>query len=41
MIHFLVAFPNRRRLKGDSLLVEILFEIGSPCSFELSCPFAT
>jgi hypothetical protein len=32
MIRFLVAFSNRSRLKGDSLLVEILFEIGSPCS---------
>jgi len=41
MIRFLVAFSNRPRLKGDSVLVEILFEIGSPCSLELSYPFAT
>ena len=41
MIRFLVAFSNHLRLKGHSLLVGILFEIGSSCSFELSCPLAT
>ena len=41
MIRFLVAFSNRPRLKGDSVLVGILFEIGSPCSFEVSLRFAT
>jgi hypothetical protein len=41
VIRFLVAISNRSRLKGDSLLVEILFEIGSPCSLEVSSRFAT
>jgi hypothetical protein len=34
MSYFLVAFSNRA--EGRYCLVEILFEISAPCSFELS-----
>ena len=39
MIGLLDSLPNRPRQKSDLLLLGILFEIGAPCSFEVSPTF--